>query len=59
MSDPDFWDFILEGGDELINSEACQHCGSVIYLDQHIEWIDEVNKIVKCPKCGKQVQING
>ena len=58
MDEDSLFDFLIGGGDELLNSEVCPHCSSVIYLDQHIEWIDEVNKIAKCPKCGKQVQIN-
>lgn len=53
MPDPDFWDFMMEGGDELLNSEACPHCGNVIYLDQEMEWIDEDKRIAKCPKCGE------
>ena len=57
MKDPDFWDFMMEGGDELLNSEVCTHCGDVVYLDQKIEWIDEENKIAKCPKCGKEVKV--
>ena len=32
---------MIEGGDELLNSELCPHCGDVIYLDQKIEWIDK------------------
>jgi len=34
MKDPQFWDFMMEGGDELLNTEPCPHCGNVIYLDQ-------------------------
>ena len=55
----EFNDFILEGGDELLNSELCPYCGDVIYLDQKIEWIDEEKKIAKCLKCGGEVEING
>jgi hypothetical protein len=36
----DFWDFMMEGGDELLNTEECPYCGELIYLDQEIEWID-------------------
>jgi len=59
MPDPDFFDFMVEGGDELLNSEVCPHCDEVIYLDQKIEWIDKDKKIAKCPSCGKEVKING
>lgn len=57
MNDPDFFDFMIEGGDELLNTEECPHCGEVIYLDQKIEWVDEENKIAKCHKCGADVKI--
>ena len=52
-------DFFFEGGDELLNTEVCPHCGNVIYLDQEIEWINKDKRIVKCPGCGEQVKING
>jgi NAD-dependent SIR2 family protein deacetylase len=55
----DLDDLFLEGGDELLNAEVCSHCGEVIYLDQRIEWINEENKIAKCPRCGGEVEING
>ena len=59
MPNPDFWDFMMEGGDELLHSELYPHCVDVVYLDQKIEWIDEANKIAKCPRCGGEVKING
>ena len=48
---------MIEGGDELLNTEICSHCGEVIYLDQEFEWLDGTKKIAKCPKCGEGVQI--
>jgi len=57
MPNPDFWDFIMEGGDELLNTQQCPRCGEVIYLDEGIEWIDEKEKIAKCPNCGEEVKI--
>lgn len=57
MDNPDFFDFMIEGGDELMNTEACPHCGEVIYLDQKIEWVDKDKKTAKCPKCGGEVKI--
>lgn len=59
MQAPDFWDFMMEGGDELLNSELCPCCGDVIYRDQKIEWIDKDKRIAKCPNCGGEVEING
>lgn len=56
-SNDDIDDFFLEGGDELLNSEVCPHCGEVIYLDQDIEWTDKNKKTAKCPKCGGEVEI--
>ncbi len=57
MPEPDFWDFIMEGGDELLNTEECPYCGQLIYLDQDIEWVDEEEGIAKCPYCGEEVKI--
>jgi NAD-dependent SIR2 family protein deacetylase len=54
----DFWDFMIAGGDELLNSEVCSKCGDVVYLDQKIEWIDKDKRIVKCSSCGGEVRIN-
>jgi len=36
MPEPDFWDFMIEGGDELLNTQECPHCGEIIYLDENI-----------------------
>lgn len=57
MKDPDFFDFMTEGGDELLNTEECPRCGVVIYLDQKIEWVDQAKRIAKCPECGEEVKI--
>ena len=53
----DFLDFMMEGGDELLNTEVCPHCGGVIYLDQKIEWVDKDSRIAQCPSCGGEVEI--
>jgi ribosomal protein S27AE len=58
MVNDDLDNFFLEGGDELMNSEVCPKCGSAIYLDRPIEWIDEVKGICICPNCGEKVKIN-
>lgn len=52
-------DFFLEGGNELMNTEICSHCGDAVYLDQEIEWINKDKRIAKCPGCGEKVKING
>ena len=57
IPDPDFFDFMIEGGDELLNSEVCLHCGEVIYLDREIEWTGKDKKTAKCPKCGGEIEI--
>ena len=58
MDDPDFFDFMIEGGDELLNSALCLKCGDAIYLDQAIEWVDEEKRVCICPHCGEKVKIN-
>lgn len=55
--DDDFSDFMIEGGDDLLNCEECPHCGAIIYLDQNIEWIDKMQEIAKCPKCEEQIKL--
>lgn len=55
MDNPDLFDFMTKGGDELLNSEVCPHCGEVIYLDEEIEWLDKDKKIAKCLKCAGEV----
>jgi len=57
MDDPDFFDFLIEGGDELLNTERCPHCGATIYLDQRIEWTDESRRTCKCPSCRGNVEL--
>lgn len=59
MNGDDFLDFMMSGGDELLNSKVCPYCGGIIYLDQRIEWIDEEEKIAKCPSCCEKVKIKG
>lgn len=57
MKSDELDDFFLDGGDELMNSEECPHCGAVIYLDQKIEWVDKTKNICKCPNCGEEVEM--
>ncbi|MFA5163847.1 MAG: hypothetical protein WC441_05020 [Patescibacteria group bacterium] len=58
MNNDDLFDFMIEGGDELLNSELCPECGDAIYLDQDIEWVNEREGICICPHCGKKVKIH-
>lgn len=55
--DDSFDGFFLEGGDELMNSQECPHCGYVFYLDGKLEWVDKEQNICKCSKCGEEVKI--
>ena len=57
MNPDELDDFFLEGGDELLNSEACPHCGEAIYSGQEIEWIGKDKKTAKCPKCGEEIEL--
>jgi len=57
MSEPDFWDFMMEGGDKLLNAQERPYCGGVIYLDQGIEWVEGERRIAKCSNCGEEVKI--
>jgi DNA-directed RNA polymerase subunit RPC12/RpoP len=63
MKDPDFFDFMLEGGYDLLfpddedENYECPHCGRIIEGNEKVEWIDKKNKIFKCPECGEEVKI--
>jgi DNA-directed RNA polymerase subunit RPC12/RpoP len=57
MQDDGFWDFMIGGGDELLNTQECPHCGQIIYLDQEIKWVDSEQGIARCPYCGGKVEI--
>ena len=57
MTPDDLDDFVLDGGDELMNSEVCPYCGQVFYLDGKLEWVDRARNICKCPHCGEEVKI--
>jgi len=63
MPDPEFFDFMLEGGYELLFPEEedrtveCPYCGRLIRGDEEVEWIDKKKKIFKCPDCGKKLKI--
>ncbi|MEI8348671.1 MAG: hypothetical protein WCI77_00820 [Candidatus Omnitrophota bacterium] len=47
---------MVENKDELLDSQECTRCGSVVYLGHDIEWIDKEKKIAKCPQCGEKIK---
>jgi len=54
MDDVDFFDFMMEGGDELLfpdNEVECPYCGYTVDKSDLIEVVDEDSKIIKCPNC--------
>lgn len=62
MEDPNFWDFVLEGGWELLFPEdeegsiECSACGRVIRGNEKVEWTDKKKKTFKCPNCKDLIQ---
>ncbi len=56
MNNGELDDFLLEGGDELLNSEESPHCGQVLHLDKNINWVDKGQRICKCPYCGDEIK---
>lgn len=63
MMNPDFWDFMMEGGYDLLfpddNGQTfkCPLCGAVVSGDQKVEWIDKKEGKFKCPECGEEIRI--
>jgi DNA-directed RNA polymerase subunit RPC12/RpoP len=62
MQHPDFWDFALEGGWDLLfpddeeRSYICLYCKKIIKGKEKVEWVEK-NKIFKCPECDKSLEI--
>ena len=54
---PDFFDFMVEGGDELLHSHQCPHCKNW-FLEDETVWIDQAQHLAKCPTCGEPVKIS-
>jgi len=46
----DFIDFMMTGGDDLINGQKCPSCGKLINLE------DGDGKC-KCPYCGEPIEV--
>ena len=63
MSEPNFWDFMMEGGYDLLfpddedETYECSHCGRIINGHERVEWLDKKNKIFKCPGCHSEIKI--
>lgn len=50
----DFIDFMMSGGDELLNSFQCPHCGKWFHIDE----VEENNdSMVNCPNCKKAIKL--
>ena len=64
MEGPDFEDFILEGGWDLLlfpddenKSFKCTFCGRVIQGGEQVEWLSKEEGKFKCPDCGEELEI--
>lgn len=59
MPDPDFFNFMLEDGYDLIFDDEeefeCPHCGYMITPEDNIEVTGEGQ--FKCPECGEDAEI--
>ena len=56
MSTADFLDFVMGGGDELLNGHECPHCKEWFHIDD-AEEVDGKPDTVICPHCSKKVRI--
>ncbi|MEI8345242.1 MAG: hypothetical protein WCG06_04135, partial [Candidatus Omnitrophota bacterium] len=52
----DFIDFMMEGGDDLLNRHECLHCKRSFHVDEAKKVDSETNKVL-CPRCGKVVEV--
>lgn len=61
---PDFWDFMLEGGYDLLfpddedETYECPFCNRVIMGSEKVEWKDKKDRIFLCPECKREIRIN-
>lgn len=59
----DFWDFMLEGGYDLLfpddedNTVECENCGRVIKGSEKVEWVDKNKRIFKCLDCKQDIKL--
>lgn len=61
MNNPDFEDFMLDGGFDLLFDDEdgeiqCPYCDRIIKGNEQVEWIDKREGIFKCPECGEQME---
>jgi predicted RNA-binding Zn-ribbon protein involved in translation (DUF1610 family) len=60
---PELWDFIMEGGYELLfpedeeRSYQCPYCGRIINGDEKVRWLDRMKTIFQCPECEEKIEI--
>lgn len=65
MNFPTFWDFLMEGGYDLLfeNEETgekqfkCPSCGRFLTKHDKIEYISESEKLFKCPYCDEPMEV--
>jgi|GEM_PF-1391275 len=55
-ANPDFWDFMTSGGDELLNGYECPLCKAWFHIDE-VEPIAGKENSVKCPHCGEIIEL--
>ena len=58
MIDPDFEDFVLDGGYDLLFDVdvQCPHCDRIIASNERVEWVDKQKNIFKCPECNRRIE---
>jgi predicted Zn finger-like uncharacterized protein len=56
VDDPDFLDFMMEGGDDLMNSHQCPHCNQWFHVDE-AEEVEGNPDTVICPHCSKKIKV--
>jgi predicted RNA-binding Zn-ribbon protein involved in translation (DUF1610 family) len=62
VGNPDWWDFVMEGGWDLLYPDdedetfECPHCNRIINGSEKVEWVDKKNSVFKCPECGEELK---
>jgi hypothetical protein len=55
---PDFFDFMTEGGDDLLHSHQCPQCKTWFDEDE-VQWNDKERRILQCPSCLRKIELEG